>query len=76
VLHLLAEYSTHYGTPPHPTHRSRPTVVSAEDFEVERDSLQRMLDDFQVGGWGCWVGHVGGWWGVGRVGGRWVGVGG
>lgn len=27
----------------------RPTVVSNVDFEAERDSLQRMLADFQVG---------------------------
>ena len=26
----------------------RPSIVSMEDYEADRDSLQRMIDDFQV----------------------------
>lgn len=33
------------------TFRARPTIVSMYDYEADRDSLARMLDEFQVGGW-------------------------
>lgn len=29
--------------------RARPTITSMDDYEQDRDSLQRMLDDFRVG---------------------------